>query len=254
MRGRFLGGASLVAAAVIWQIVADFVVRNPFILPSFTDVASAFFGLLGSGILIQDLTTSLIHFAIGIGAAFLVGVPIGMAMGWFPDANTVADPIIEVIRPIPPLAWIPFAIVWFGLTPQSAGFVIFVGAVFPILISTFAGFRNVPKVFVEAGKVLGCTRSRDLIRYVALPAATPSIVSGIRIAMGVGWMCLVAAEMFGVSRFGLGQKIWWYYYLHQMPNVVVYMLVLGFIGLLLDRLFRHYVGNMLLKWQSGEVV
>jgi len=252
-RRRILGVASVAAVVLLWQLVADLVVRSPFILPSFTDVASAFFRLIESGVIFTDLVTSLMHFGIGLGAGLLIGVPIGIVMGWFWEGDAIADPIIEIVRPIPPLAWIPFAIVWFGLTPQAAGFVIFVGTVFPIIIITYAGFRSVPKVFVEAGKVLGCTRSRDLIRYIALPAALPSIASGIRIAMGVGWMCLVAAEMFGVSSYGLGHKIWWYYYLHQMPNVVVYMLVLGLIGLAIDRLFRYYMDRTLLKWQTGVV-
>jgi NitT/TauT family transport system permease protein len=175
-------------------------------------------------------------------------------MGWFHNADRVADPLIEIVRPIPPLAWIPFAIVWFGLTHISAGFVVFVGAVFPIIINTLTGFKSVSKVYVEAGKVLGCMKSTSLIRYIALPYSLPSIAAGIRIAMGVGWMCLVAAEMFGVSKNGLGYKIWWHYYLHQMDFVLVYMLILGFLGLLIDRVFRWYVDGKLLKWRKGVVV
>jgi NitT/TauT family transport system permease protein len=174
-------------------------------------------------------------------------------MGWFERVNRFLDPIIEIIRPIPPLAWIPFAIVWFGLTDFSAGFVIFIGSVFPILINTYEGFRNIPKVFVEAGRMLGCRSSLSLIRYIALPATLPQLAAGFRVASGVAWMCLVAAEMFGVSRFGLGQKIWWYYNLHQMDNVLVYMLVLGFVGLFIDYLFRTAMTRSLLKWREGEV-
>ncbi len=250
---RLLGIAALAAVAVIWQIVADYVVGRPFILPSVTDVAGAFINLLGSGTLLADTVVSLEHFGIGLIAALLLGVPIGIVMGWFRVADFLLDPIIEILRPIPPLAWIPFAIIWFGLTTQAAGFVIFAGAFFPILTATYSAFRAVPKVFVEAGKVLGCDTSLELIRYVALPAAIPGIASGIRIAMGVGWMCLVAAEMFGVSRYGLGYQLWHNYYLHQMPNVVVYMLILGFTGLIIDRVFRNYVDKQLLRWHAGEV-
>ena len=250
---RLLGIASLAAVAILWQAVADLVVANPFVLPSFTDVVSAFIALLGSGRLLADLITSLKHFAIGIGAALLLGVPIGIIMGWFRVADAIIDPIIEVLRPIPPLAWIPFAIIWFGLTPQAAGFVIFIGAFFPILIGTYTGFRSVPKIFVEAGKVLGCDTSFELIRHIALPSAIPSIASGIRISMGVGWMCLVAAEMFGVSDIGLGYALWQNYYHYAMANVLVYMLILGFLGLIIDRIFRNYVDRRLLRWHAGEV-
>lgn len=249
----FLGIVSLAAAAIIWQAVADLVVANPFILPSFTDVVSAFISLLESGRLLADLMVSLKHFAIGIGTALLLGVPIGIIMGWFRLADAIIDPIIEILRPIPPLAWIPFAIIWFGLTAQAAGFVIFVGAFFPILIGTYTGFRSVPKIFVEAGKVLGCNTPLKLIRYIALPSAIPSIASGIRISMGVGWMCLVAAEMFGVSDIGLGYALWQNYYHYAMANVLVYMLILGSLGLIIDRIFRNYVDQRLLRWYAGEV-
>jgi NitT/TauT family transport system permease protein len=245
---------SLVTAIIVWQLIADLVIGNTFILPSFTDVVYAFIKIIERGVLFTDLAISLLHFGIGIISALVIGVPIGIAMGWFHNADRVADPLIEIVRPIPPLAWIPFAIVWFGLTHISAGFVVFVGAVFPIIINTLTGFKSVSKVYVEAGKVLGCMKSTSLIRYIALPYSLPSIAAGIRIAMGVGWMCLVAAEMFGVSKNGLGYKIWWHYYLHQMDFVLVYMLILGFLGLLIDRVFRWYVDGKLLKWRKGVVV
>jgi len=245
---------SLIAAITIWQIVADRVVHNKFLLPSFYDVIASFFIVVKSGLIFEDTLTSLLHFSIGIAAAFIIGIPLGIAMGWFKKANRAIDPIIEILRPIPPLAWIPFAIVWFGLTHQAAGFVVFVGMIFPIVINTYSGFKNVPKVYVEAAKALGCTRNIDLIRFIAIPSATPSIAAGIRIAMGVGWMCLVAAEMFGVSDRGLGYQIWHNYYLHRMDFVLVYMLLLGFLGLFIDRFFRNYVDAKLLRWTAGTVV
>ena len=101
--------------------------------------------------------------------------------------------------------------------------------------------------------MLGCKSNAALIRFIALPAALPHLASGFRVASGVAWMCLVAAEMFGVSRFGLGQKIWWYYNLHQMDKVMVYMLILGFIGLLIDYIFRYGINKTVLKWREGEV-
>lgn len=245
---------SLMFAIAIWQLVADRVVQNRFLLPSFYDVVVSFSGIVASGLIYTDTATSLIHFGTGIAAALLLGIPLGIVMGWFKAVNTAIDPIIEILRPIPPLAWIPFAIVWFGLTPQAAGSIVFAGMIFPIIINTYTGFKNIPRVYVEAAKVLGCTRNIDLIRFVALPSAMPSIAAGIRIAMGVGWMCLVAAEMFGVSDSGLGYRLWHNYYLHRMDSVLVYMLLLGFIGLFIDRFFRHYVDSKLLKWSSGTVV
>ncbi len=250
---RWLGALAILLALTIWECYAAFIVRDSFLLPGPADVLAAFIALLNKGILLADLEVSFIHFAIGLGAALLVGIPIGIAMGWSRRFDAFLDPVVELLRPIPPLAWIPFAIIWFGFTPYSAGFVIFAGAVFPILINTYSGFRSVPKIFVEAGKMLGCTKKRDLIRYIAFPAALPSVVAGIRIATGVGWMCLVAAELFGVSNYGLGKNLWHYYDLHQMDSVVVYMILLGLIGLLVDMAFRYYIDRHFLKWRIGEV-
>ncbi len=250
---RWLGVLAILLILLFWQATASLVVKNPFILPSPVDVATAFLALVGNGTILRDIGVSLIHFGIGLGTALVIGIPIGIAMGWFRGIDSFLDPVIEIIRPIPPLAWIPFAIVWFGLTNASAGFVIFIGAVFPILINTYSGFRGIPRVFVEAGKMLGCTSDGALIRYIAFPSALPQIAAGIRIASGVGWMCLVAAELFGVSKYGLGQKLWFYYNLHQMDSVVVYMLLLGMIGLLFDWLFRFYIDRHFLRWRTGEV-
>jgi NitT/TauT family transport system permease protein len=250
---RWLGVLAIVLALIIWGFYSAFIVKNSFLLPGPYDVLIAFIALLNKGILLTDLEVSFIHFGIGLGAALLIGIPIGIAMGWSRRFDVFLDPIIELLRPIPPLAWIPFAIIWSGFTPYSAGFVIFIGAVFPILINTYSGFRSVPRIYVEAGRMLGCIKNRNLIRYIAFPSALPSVAAGIRIATGVGWMCLVAAELFGVSNNGLGKNLWHYYDLHQMDSVVVYMMLLGMIGLLIDMLFRYWIDRRFLKWRTGEV-
>lgn len=251
---KFIVGAiSLAAFAVIWELLAVYI-NNSFYLPRFTNVVSAFFSVIQSTVFFNDVGISLYHFIIGFFFALLIGIPVGMMMGWFPIIDKALNPIVEIFRPIPPLAWIPFAIIWLKLTHQAAGFIIFMGMVFPIIISTYSGFKNVSRIYVEAAKVLGSASPSKLIRNVAMPAASPMILSGIKTAMGVGWMCLAASEMFGVSDSGIGYKIWFYYGIQAMDYVVVYMLILGFIGLLLDFLFRYFVQNRVLKWQKGTVV
>jgi NitT/TauT family transport system permease protein len=240
---------SIVALIGLWQLIAV-TVNDTLILPSFIQVVYAL-TKSWQAILMEDLPVSLVHFGLGMLGGLLIALPIGMLMGWFRAADRIMDPIVEIVRPIPPLAWIPFAIIWFGLTDQAAGFIIFVGAVFPILINTYVGFRSLPRVYVESAKVLGATKDRDLIRYIAFPYALPSIAGGIRIAMGIAWMCLVAAEEFGVSTSGLGYKIWSYYYLHEMDYVLLYMIVLGLLGLLIDRSFRYVIEERMLKWRVG---
>lgn len=244
---------SLGVAFALWELAAIYVVRNSFILPSFTQTIVAIYNLFVTMEIFSDIIISLYHFAIGIFFGILIGIPLGMAMGWFKTVDHLFDPIIELIRPIPPLAWIPFAIVWFGLTHQSAGFIVFVGTFFPILTNTYAGFSSVPRTLAEAAMVLGCTKNKDLLKSVGLPSSFPDIAVGLRVAMGIGWMCLVAAELFGVSREGLGYKIWWYYYLHRMDYVLSYMIVLGLIGLGINWAFRYVVEKKLLKWIEGTV-
>ena len=244
---------SLGIAVAIWQFIAVFIVKNSFILPSFTETITSLYDLIVRMEIFTDLLISLYHFAIGMFFAIVFGIPIGMAMGWFKKIDNLMEPLIELLRPVPPLAWIPFAIVWFGLTHQSAGFIIFIGAVFPILTNTYSGFSSVPKTLVEAAKVLGCTKNKDLLKSVGLPSSFPDIAVGLRVAMGIGWMCLVAAELFGVSKEGLGYKIWWYYYLHRMDNVLSYMIALGLIGLGINWVFRYVVEKKLLRWMEGTV-
>nr|QNO43989.1 hypothetical protein HEGFGIPA_00004 [Methanosarcinales archaeon ANME-2c ERB4]QNO50279.1 hypothetical protein AHGKLJGF_00014 [Methanosarcinales archaeon ANME-2c ERB4] len=244
--------ASLFVAVVIWQLTAPYVRRGDFTLPGFTDVLASFYSLWD--VMITDAATSLLHFGIGMGAGMCVAIPLGVGMGWFRVVDRIFDPIIEILRPIPPLAWIPFAIAFIGLTHTSAGTIVFIGAVFPILINTYQGFRNVPKVLIEAAMVLGCTRNYDLIRKVAFPSAIPDIATGIRVAMGVAWMCVVAAEMFGASsRTGIGYKILHWVHFYKMDHVMAYMLLLGFIALFIDRAFRFLIDERLSRWRKGVV-
>jgi len=249
LRKKWIEVASIVGLVVAWQIFAT-IVNDPVILPSFLQVVEAL-STHWEMILRDDLPISLLHFSIGMIGGILVAMPIGMAMGWSRKVDRIFDPIVEIIRPIPPIAWIPFAIVWLGLTHQSAGFIVFVGAVFPVLINTYVGFRGVSRIYVESAMVLGCTKDRDLIRYVALPSALPSIAAGIRIATGIAWMCLVAAELFGVSRSGLGYKIMFYNSIQRMDLVLLHMIVLGGLGLLIDHTFRYVVQEKMLRWQAG---
>jgi NitT/TauT family transport system permease protein len=249
LRDQGISVLSIFGLIAVWQ-TSEFLVDYQLTLPSFLQVVAAFTENWWS-ILTEDLPVSSLHFAIGMVGGLSVALPVGMIMGWFKFFDSILDPIVEILRPIPPLAWIPFAIIWFGITNTAAGFIIFIGAVFPILINTYVGFKSLPRLYVESAKVLGATKDIDLIRYVALPFALPSIAAGIRIAMGIAWMCLVAAEMFGVSRNGLGFKIWDSYGHYRMDEVFMYMIVLGLLGLAIDRTFRYVVEDRMLKWRVG---
>jgi NitT/TauT family transport system permease protein len=242
----------LIIALLLWELIAAYVIKNPLILPRFSAVIYSFYEL--RAYIPLDILVSLFHFGIGLALGFVVALPLGIAMGWSKSVFIAVDPIIEILRPIPPLAWIPIAIIWFHLTHFAAGFIIFIGAFFPILIATYTGFCDVPKVLVETGEVLGCVGNKKLIRYVAFPYALPSVATGLRVGMGVGWMCVVAAEMFSVSRYGLGYRLFnVFYHWKQMDYVIAYMLLLGLLALCIDRLFRYFVEYKLFKWKRGIV-
>ncbi len=191
---KWLWLVPLIAVLLLWEFIAGYVIRDPLTLPRFSTVIFSIYIL--RELVIPDILTSLLHFGIGLALAFAVALPLAIGMGWFRNVFKAIDPIIEILRPIPPLAWIPVAILWIGLTHSAAGFIIFIGAFFPILIDSYTGFRDVPKILLETGKVLGCIGNKKLIKYVAFPYALPSIATGTRVGMGVGWMCVVAGKEF----------------------------------------------------------
>jgi len=162
LRNQGVSALSIFGLIAIWQAAA-FLVNDQLTLPSFFQVVLAFLENWWS-IFTEDLPVSTLHFAIGMAGGLIIALPVGMLMGWFKFLDNIFDPIVEILRPIPPLAWIPFAIIWFGITNTAAGFIIFIGAVFPILINTYVGFKSLPRVYVESAKVLGATKDIDLIR------------------------------------------------------------------------------------------
>jgi len=154
---------------------------------------------------------------------------------------------LEVLRPIPPIAWIPIAMLWFGLGFKPAVFLIFIGAFFPILLNTIAGVRSTSRVLVEAVRTLGAS-DRDILAKVVTPSSIPSIVAGLRIGVGVGWMCLVAAEMTGSSS-GLGYMVIYYSGILETSSVMVGMLAIGAIGYAMSYVIGR-IESHLLRWRE----
>jgi NitT/TauT family transport system permease protein len=171
----------------------------------------------------------------------------------FKLADRLSYPIIELVRPIPPIAWIPLTIIMLGLTHQAAGFIIFIGGVFPVLLNTRHGVASIEVKYLEAAMTLGATRRLTLIRRVVIPAALPSIMTGIRVGSGVAWMCVVAAELFGVAPYGLGYQIEIAKLYFLLDVIIAYMLAIGILGFALDVLYRAIEGKVL-AWRAGLVV
>ncbi|MCS7130407.1 MAG: ABC transporter permease [Archaeoglobaceae archaeon] len=246
---------------VIWEAYYWFFIKNPFVLAPPSDVLITFSQLVigdpkfaESGFYIPtDMLYSLYHYVLGFASAILVGFSVGLIAGWSKTVERFLYPLIELIRPIPPIAWIPIAILLLKLTHTAAAFIIFIGAVFPILLNTMYGVSSVERKYVEAALTLGATKTSVMLRKVIIPASIPAFFTGLRVGSGVAWMCVVAAELFGVSQFGLGYKIQLARLYHSPDVVISYMLAIGIIGLILDRIYRA-MGNRLLKWRRGFVV
>jgi len=220
-----------------WQFVSARVLNETtrILLPPPSVVAATAWDLIVSGELVHQLSASLRREFVAFLWA-LMAIPLGVAMGWWKAFNEQVDPLVEILRPIPPLAWIPLSILWFGVGDLQNEFIILLGIFFPILLNTMGGVRVVDPNLVRAARCLGSSEWTVLSRVVVL-AALPQIVTGIRIGLGVGWMALVAAELVGANS-GLGFMINDARTILRTDIVIVGMITIGLVGLALDSIVR----------------
>jgi NitT/TauT family transport system permease protein len=217
------------------------------IFPSPRHVAQGMLELLRKHVLWGDIGNSLRRAAIAFSAAAALGIPLGLTLGWYPAANQVVNPVMQILRPISPIAWIPVAIIFFGVGDHAAIFLIFLGAFFPIVVACVNGVSNAPSTFRRAGRNFGLSPAQLLARVV-FPAALPQIIVGLRLALGIAWLVLVAAEMVAVDS-GLG------YLVIDARNsgkrydlVVAAMVTIGVIGLALDFGLRRLEKIKSIRW------
>jgi NitT/TauT family transport system permease protein len=229
----------------VWHYLVAWTATKVF--PSPLTVEKGLAQLLHRHVLWADIGDSLRRVAIGFGLAAVSGIPLGLTLGWYPALNQVVNPVIQILRPISPIAWIPVAIVFFGVGERPAVFLIFLSAFFPILVACASGVSNVPAIYRRAGRNFGLSPMQILARVV-FPAALPQILIGLRLALGVAWLVVVAAEMIAVDS-GLG------YLVIDSRNsgkrydlVVAAMLVIGLIGLALDFCFRRLETIRSVRW------
>jgi NitT/TauT family transport system permease protein len=244
-------GAVLLPLAVgaVFLLIWDLAVRlsDSTLFPKPFDVALGIVELVEQGLLFKYVVASLFRVTWGFTLAVLVGVPLGLLLGWFRRAQEAFNPMIQAFRPISPIAWIPVAILWFGVSDAAPIFLIFLASVFPITVSTMAAVKSVHAVHLRAAENFGLT-GIQLFRRVILPASLPQIITGLRIALGVAWLVVVAAEMIAVNS-GLG------YLIIDARNagkrydlVVAGMVLIGLIGWLLDLLMRQVERFQVVKW------
>ena len=232
-----------------WEVAVR-LTRND-LFPGPWEVGLGIVELVRKGLLFKYIVASLFRVTWGFSLAVLVGVPLGLFLGWFPPAYQAFNPWIQVLRPISPIAWIPLAILWFGVSDAAPVFLIFLASVFPITVSATAAVQNLQPVYLRAARNFEVGRAQ-LFRRVILPATLPQILTGIRIALGIAWLVVVAAEMIAVNS-GLG------YLIIDARNagkrydlVVAGMVVIGLIGLGLDLLVRRLERFDEVRWGYGD--
>jgi len=230
----------------VWQYVSMAVLDNTsrVLLPAPTAIFAAAWELLSSGELLSHTRDSLKREMV----AFLwasMSIPIGIAMGWWRSVEQQLDPLMEMLRPIPPLAWIPLSILWFGIGDAQNQFIIFLGIFFPILLNTISGVKGIELNLIRAARCLGASEG-DILWRIVVKAAMPQIVTGIRVGLGVGWMALVAAELVGANS-GLGFLINDARTVLRTDFIIVGMATIGLVGLLIDQAIRE-LGRRLLPW------
>jgi len=237
----------------VWEWAVDSHLLNEFLVPSpHLAAQSLWIWVFGSGHVLKspyDATwtanaeASAVRVLMGFAIASAVGVTVGLLNGWYRLPRTLFQPIIDIVRPIPITAFVPFAVVFFGIQQTSAVFLIALGAFFPIALNAAAGAAGTPQVLVRAAQMLG-TPERLLLWRVVLPSALPSIVSGLRVGLALSWVLVIVSEMVAVKS-GLGFSLWNAYYFGRVDIIVAAMFSVGLLGFLSDRILVLVTGRIM---------
>jgi NitT/TauT family transport system permease protein len=233
----------------VWWVVV--LATASAIFPTPWQVVTGTIELIDDGTLWDHIGASLLRVSAGFLLAVVVGVPLGLWMGWVRGAFKTLNPIFQILRPISPIAWIPIAILWFGVGDASPIYLIFISSVFPMIVQTIAGVHTIERRYLWAAENFGVSRTR-LFMQVVIPAVLPQIVVGMRIGLGVAWLVVVAAEMIAL-RSGLG------YLIIDSRNagnrydlVIAGMIIIGLIGLSLDGVMRLLEGLKSVRWRYAH--
>lgn len=236
------------ALVALWQGLFQAGLIRPILLPPPSRVAAAFVELALTGDLFRHVLVSLLRVLEGFAVAALAGLALGLAIGLWRGVDRATDLLIQLIKPIPPIAWIPLAILWFGIGEAAKVYIIFLGAFFPILVNTIDGIRQTDHRFVELARILEVPRRRFILKVV-LPGALPAIMTGLRVGIMVAWMCVVASELIAASS-GIGYLIMDARQLSQTDVVLVGMITIGALGKVLDVLLKA-AERRLITWKTS---
>jgi len=243
---------SIVVIAVLiaaWWLAVN--LTQSVIFPTPKAVVLGTLELARDGTLWEHIGASLMRVGVGFGIAVLFAIPLGLWMGWVRGAFVTLNPLFQILRPISPIAWIPIAILWFGVGNASPIYLIFIASVFPMIVQTTNGVHTIEKRFLRAAENFGVSRKK-LFLQVVFPAALPQIIVGMRIGLGVAWLVVVAAEMIAL-RSGLG------YLIIDSRNagnrydlVIAGMIIIGLIGLALDGIMRLLENMKIVRWRYAH--
>ena len=249
--GTFWMILSVVILAILWLCTSVFEWTDPRFLPGPIAVWNEFIQIFQEGYrnvtLMEHLTASLFRILAGFGIGCLVGIPLGFAMGLSNALRGLFDPIVEFFRPIPPLAFIPLVILWFGIGEESKVLLLFMAALWIMAIAARSGVLSVKLSKVHAAYSLGASKAQ-VLRYVILPNALPEIFIGMRVALGVCWGTLVAAELLGAQE-GIGQMIWVAQKFFRTEIVIIGIIIIGIIGIAMDVMMRMLEAR-LIPWRG----
>ena len=234
LRRLFEVPVALAVVVALWQ-VASVAVGNKTLVPPPSLVLGAWVQLV-HGDLRDDVLASLAHLALGYALGAGTGLALATLSARFAVLESIVDPLVELLRPISAIAWIPLAILMFGVSAKVPVFLIFYAALFPIFVNTLAGVKQVDPQLIRAARALGAS-SRLILTHVVMPSALPFILAGARLSLGVAWMAMVAAELTG-SDAGLGWRLFWYQEFFAMDKVMAVILTIGVLGYFLDMLLR----------------
>jgi NitT/TauT family transport system permease protein len=249
-RARAFVRSVIVPVVIIlaWEALSRSGVINPIILPAPSRVLLRWIDYFKSGELPRDAASSLYRvvmgFLIGTGLALMLG----LAMGASNAAYAYLNPVLQLLRPIPPIAYVPLAILWFGLGNPPAFFLISLGAFFPVLMNTVAGVRSVDAIYIRAARNLGASRMALFFR-VMIPAAMPHIMTGVRVGFGVAFIVVIVAEMIAVNN-GLGYRILEAREYFWSDKIIAGMITIGILGLGIDAALAR-LSKYLLRWHRG---
>ncbi len=250
---------------IVWELLSRMQVFNPQALPAptrvllrwiayarpletFDPTQMSYVAWFFSGELLHDLVATFLRVLVG----FLIGaglaLPLGLLMGNFDRVHGLFNPLIQILRPIPPIAYVPLSILWFGLGNPPAYFLISLGAFFPVLMNTISGVRNVDAIYIRAARNLGAGKTMLFVRVI-VPAALPHILTGLRVGIGVAFICVIVAEMIAVNN-GLGYRIIEAREYFWSDKIIAGMITIGLLGLAIDTVMSG-INNYLLRWRRS---